>query len=165
MLKQIKRIHRLYETRFSFGASAAIITNLGLIVGLRTGSHAKFSIIGSMLVIALADNVSDSVGIHIYQESECLEQKEVWLSTFTNFFSRLLVSLTFIALVYFLPIGIGVVSSLIWGLSLLSFMSYMIAKDRGINPYWAICEHLCIALLVIIVSNFVGGIILSRIKF
>ena len=65
MIKLIKEKCRLYETRFSFGATAAIITNMALIAGLRTGDHAKVSIIGGMLIIAIADNISDSVGIHV----------------------------------------------------------------------------------------------------
>jgi len=162
MFKAIKEKCRLYETRFSFGATAAIITNLGLIAGLRTGVHAKISIIGAMLVIALADNISDSVGIHIYQESECLDIRETWVSTLTNFLTRVLVSLTFIFLVFFLPLKLAVWFSLIWGLLLLGFMSYKIAKDRGVNHYTAILEHVGIALLVILASNYAGKFIIGK---
>ncbi|MCX5706727.1 MAG: hypothetical protein NTW13_03580 [Candidatus Omnitrophica bacterium] len=162
MIKFIKDKCRLYETRFSFGATAAIITNLGLIVGLRTDVHAKISIIGGMLIIALADNISDSVGIHIYQESECIETREIWISTISNFITRLLVSLIFILLVIFLPIKIAVISSVVWGLFLLGAMSYKIAKDKGVNPYTALFEHVGIALLVIIASNFIGKLLIAR---
>ena len=164
MIKFIKEKCRLKDTRFSFGATAAIITNLALVVGLRTGEHARVSIIGGMLVIALADNISDSVGIHIYQESECLAQKEVWVSTLTNFISRLLVSLTFISLVLFLPLQLAVVGSLAWGLLLLSFISYRIARERKLSPYTAMLEHLIIAVLVILMSDFFGRLIISRFK-
>ena len=99
MINYIKNKYRLYQTKFSFGATSAIITSLGLIAGLDSLSHPKSGIIGGILVIALADNVSDSVGIHIYQESECIPDKEVWFSTFSNFFTRILVSSTFIVLV------------------------------------------------------------------
>ncbi len=165
MMNQIKRVRRLYETRFSFGAAAAIITNLSLITGLRTGAHAKLSIIGAMLVIALADNISDSVGIHIYQESECLETKEIWFSTLTNFLTRILVSLSFILLVLVLPMNTAVILSIIWGLLLLAAISYIIAKDRKINPYLAMLEHITIAIIVIIASDFVGKFIISRVQF
>jgi len=165
MVEAIKKICRLKETRFSFGATAAIITNLGLVAGLRTGEHAKVGIIAGMLVIALADNISDSMSIHIYQETECIETKEVWLSTFTNFLSRLLVSLTFILLVVSLPIKSAVVCSIIWGLLLLTMMSYAIAKDKKINPYLTILEHLAIAVAVIIVSDFAGRFLITKFKF
>lgn len=165
MMNQIKKMRRLYETRFSFGAAAAIITNLSLITGLRTGAHAKLSIIGAMLVIALADNISDSVGIHIYQESECLETKEIWLSTLTNFLTRILVSLSFILLVLVLPMNTAVILSIIWGLLLLAAISYIIAKDRKINPYLAMLEHITIAIIVIIASDFVGKFFINRVQF
>jgi VIT1/CCC1 family predicted Fe2+/Mn2+ transporter len=156
---------RLKQTKFSFGATSAIITNLGLITGLRTGAYAKLSIIGGILIIALADNISDSLGIHIYQESECLKAKEVWLSTFTNFLSRILVSLSFISLVYFLPIKAAVVYSILWGLLLLTMMSYTIAKKRKVNPYLAVFEHVGIAILVIIATNFVGQLLIGKFYF
>ena len=162
MLNNIANKCRLYQTRFSFGATSAIITNLSLIAGLNTLAHPKLSIIGGILLIALADNISDSAGIHIYQESECVTQKEVWLSTLTNFFTRLFVSLVFILLVALLPMNLAVPCSIAFGLGLLSFMSYTIAKDRGINPYSAIFEHLCIAILVIALSNFFGKWVISR---
>jgi len=165
MLSYVKDKCRLYQTKFSFGAVSAIITNLGLIVGLRTGEHAKLSIIVGILVIALADNIADSMGIHIYQESECLKTREVWLSTFTNFITRLLVSLTFILLVIFLPIRAGIACSLLWGLLLLAAISYTIAKDRRANVYLVILEHLVIAIIVIIASNFIGKLVINKIKF
>jgi VIT1/CCC1 family predicted Fe2+/Mn2+ transporter len=162
MINQVGKKCRLYETRFSFGATAAIITNLGLIAGLRTGDYAKLSIIGGMLVIALADNISDSVGIHIYQESECIDVRETWISTFTNFATRVFVSSTFIFLVFFLPLNIAVICSLVWGLLLLAIMSYIIAKDREINPYFAMLEHLIIAIIVIIGSDVIGRMVISK---
>ena len=162
MLNYIKSKCRLYQTKFSFGATSAIITNLGLIIGLDSLDHPKLSIVGGILVIAIADNISDSVGIHIYQESECIADREVWFSTLSNFFTRVLVSLTFIILVLALPIKLAVFCSIAWGLLLLTLMSYTIAKGRGVNPYKAILEHISIAILVIIASSFVGKLLISK---
>jgi len=164
MFNKLKNKCQFYQTKFSFGATSAIITNLGLIVGLRTGEHAKIGIIGTMLAIALADNISDSVGIHVFQESECLETHEIWVSTFTNFMTRILVSFSFIFLILVLPLNMAVVSALIWGLLLLAVLSHVIAKNKGINPYAAILEHISIAVLVIVASNFLGKIILAKLK-
>lgn len=77
MSNDLKNTVRPAPTRFSFGATSAIITNLGIITGLDTMTNPKLSIIGALLVIALADNLSDSFGIHIYQESEHIGKKEV----------------------------------------------------------------------------------------
>ena len=162
MLKRLRKHIRLYQTRFSFGSSSAIITNLGLIMGLDSGANAKYSILASILVIAIADNISDSFGIHMYQESERLNRAEVWISTSTNFVSRLLVSLGFMFLIYYLPLKTAVAFSLLYGLSLLMFLSYIIARDEKENPYFAMAEHLGIALLVIVLSELAGGMLLGK---
>ena len=162
MSNNLKNKVRLAQTRFSFGATSAIITNLGIITGLDTLTHPKLSIIGAMLVIALADNIADSFGIHIYQESEHIGKKEVWLSTLTNFFTRLLVSSTFIILIIVLPIKLAAICSIIWGLLILTAMTYTIAKQQKRNPYSAIFVHITIAVLVVVASNFVGAFIIAR---
>ena len=165
MTNDLQNTDRPHQTRFSFGATSAIITNLGIITGLDTLTHPKSSIIGVLLVIALADNLSDSFGIHIYQESEHVGKKEVWLSTFTNFLARLIVSSTFILLIVVLPIRAAVICSVIWGLSLLAVTTYTIAKQQKINPYSAILVHVGIAVLVVIASNFIGAFVISRFRF
>ncbi len=162
MIEYIKAKHRLYQTKISFGATSAVITNLGLITGLRNGAHAKLSIIGGILIIAFADNIADSLGIHVYQEAECLKAKEVWISTFSNFVTRVIVSLIFVLLVALLPMRMAVLFSLGWGLSLLAVLSYMIAKTRKTSTYVAVLEHLVIASIVIAASNFLGKFLLTR---
>lgn len=148
-------------TRYSFGSTSAIITNLALIIGLNTVSNAKLSIIGSLLMIGIADNVSDTLGIHIFQESEGLRQKQVWTSTFTNFFSRLLISLGFVFIIIFLPLSLAIIVSLIYGLFVLSVISYIIATNKKINPWLSIFEHLIIATIVITLSKIFGRLILN----
>jgi len=155
---------RRYQTKFSFGATSAIITNLGIITGLDTLSNPKLSIIAGMLVVALADNVADSFGIHIYQESECIDSKEVWFATLSNFCTRVFVSLTFIILVAVLPINLAVPSSICWGLALLAIMSYLIARNRKVNPYLEMFKHIIIAIFVIALSHFAGSYIISKFK-
>ena len=163
-MQKNKEKHRLSQTKFSFGATSAIITILGLITGLGALAHPKVSIIAGILAIAIADNISDSLGIHMYQESECIDRKEVWISTITNFLTRFLVSLTFIILIITLPMKLAVASSVIWGLMLLAVMSYTIAKNTDRHPFRAIFEHISIAILVIIVSHFIGKFVIEKLK-
>jgi VIT1/CCC1 family predicted Fe2+/Mn2+ transporter len=156
MLNYLKRQFRLTQTKFSFGATSAIISNLGLITGLQTLDHAKLSIVGGIIIIGIADNIADSFGIHMFQESECLKTKEVWISTLTNFLTRVSVSFSFIPLILFLSIKLAVISSVIWGLVLLSLLSYSIARREGRNPQWVIFEHIIIAVVVIFASSLAG---------
>lgn len=164
MLKNLINKCRRYQTKFSFGATSAIITNLGIITGLDTLIHPKLSIIASILVVALADNIADSFGIHIYQESECIDNREIWFSTLSNFLTRIFVSLTFIILVATLPLNLAVPCSICWGLTLLAVMSYAIAKDRKVNPYSEIFKHIVIAIFVITLSHFIGRYIINKFK-
>ncbi len=162
MLKKIFEKAHGWQTRFSFGSTSAIITNLALMAGLHSQTNAKVSIIGGILVIALADNISDSFGIHIYQESEKIETKEIWTSTFFNFTSRVIVSLSFVALFFLFPLNLAIILSMIWGLALLAIISYMIAKNENANPYLSIFTHLLIAIAVIGLSNIVGDLLIHR---
>jgi vacuolar iron transporter family protein len=148
-------------SKFSFGATSAIITCLAFIIGLSKSTHPQMSIIASLLVIAIADNISDSLGIHIYQESDLKKSSVVRTSTFYNFLTRFFVILIFILLVLILPINFAIISSIFWGVSLLIVISFYIAKEQKINPYKAIVEHVAIAVVVIILSNFVSEWILN----
>ena len=147
-------------TKFSFGATSAIITCLALIIGLSKSANPKLSIVASLLVIAIADNISDSLGIHIYQESDLKKSEVVRANTFFNFLTRFFVILIFILLVEFLPTGYAIIFSIIWGISLLIVLSYSIAKEQKVNPYKAIFEHVAVAVAVIFVSNFLSEWIL-----
>ncbi len=153
----------LHERRFIFGATTAVITNMGLVTGLFFSPNAKMNIIGSILVIALADNISDSLGIHIFQEAEKLKIKEVWLSTLTNFLTRFLVSMFFVLAIAFLPIQQAVVGLIVLGMGLLALISYFVARSQNRNPFIAIIEHIGIAVVVILASHWVGEWILGHI--
>ena len=147
-------------TRFSFGATSAIITCLALIIGLAKSPNPRFAIIGSLLVIAIADNISDSLGIHIYQESDLKKSEVVRTATLFNFLTRFGVILVFILLILLLPLFYASIFSVIWGISLLVLLSYYIALEQHNNPYKVILGHVAIAVVVIIISNYVSEWIL-----
>jgi VIT1/CCC1 family predicted Fe2+/Mn2+ transporter len=148
-------------TKFSFGITSAVVTSLAFIIGLSGISNPKMAIIGSLLVFAIADNISDALGIHIFQESDLKKPKIVAVSTFYNFFTRLFISAVFIVLVALLPTEYFIVSSLVWGIFLLSILSYKIGKEQKVNPYLTILRHLSIAVVVILVSFFLRTYIMN----
>ena len=129
---------------------------MGLIVGLNAATAQKTAIVGSLLIVALADNLTDSLGVHIYQESERLAEREAFRTTVANFATRLLVSLSFIAMVLLLPTPAAISLSIGWGLLLLASLSYLLAKARAANPISEICKHCAVALAVIALSTAVG---------
>ena len=84
---------------FTFGGTSAIVTSMGLIIGLQSATAPPPTIVSGLLVIALADNISDSPSIHMYQEADRLEGKGAFRTTLANFVSRLLVALSFVFIV------------------------------------------------------------------
>jgi VIT1/CCC1 family predicted Fe2+/Mn2+ transporter len=157
--------HKKFHSRknkYLFGSASAIITNLALIAGLYLSQNAKVNIIGGILVIALADNIADTLGIHIYQEAEGLASKEVWISSLTNFASRFFLSIIFILLFMVFSIETAALLSIILGLLLISGISYFIAIHKKKNPYVAVAEHIGVAFFVIILSRILGNMVIDR---
>lgn len=149
-------------TNYAYGGTSAIITNISLVIGFGSTHISKSGIIGGLLVIAIADNISDSLGIHIHQESERCSIKETFISTILNFTTRLLMSASFIAIVILFSIPAAQLISLIWGLAALAVFSYFIARRNRQNPLMEILKHIGIALLVIVASKYTAEIIHSR---
>lgn len=144
---------------FGFGLTSGIITTLGLIVGLNSGTHSKKVVLGGILLIAIADSLSDALGIHISEESEGKEntQKNIWRSTFSTVLFKFLFALTFAIPILLFSLQTAIIISIIWGLFLLSTFSCYIAKKRKESCLNAIFEHCLIAILVIIATYFIGN--------
>lgn len=150
--------------KFSLGATAAIITSMGLIAGLNFGIHAKAAIIGGLLVIALADNISDTFAIHIYKESETSDRAEIFTTTAGNFLVRLLITLSFVVLTLALPMSVLIYVESAWGLFLLALLSIHISNAKGTLAAKEIVLHLVLAILVVISSRCLGLLISHRLS-
>ncbi len=83
--------------------------------------------------------------------------KEIWEATFSTLFSKLVFALTFIVPVLVFELSQAILISIIWGFSVLSAFSFIIAKQQKENPWKVVIEHLVIGLVVIIVTYFVGN--------
>ena len=141
----------------SFGLTSGIITTLGMMVGLHSGTHSKLVVLGGVLTIAIADAFSDSLGIHISEEAENKHStKEIWESTIWTFLSKFLFALTFVIPILIFELSTAINVSIIWGLSVLCIISYFMAKSQKSNPLKVIIEHLIIAVLVIAITHIVG---------
>jgi VIT1/CCC1 family predicted Fe2+/Mn2+ transporter len=143
----------------SFGATSAVMTGVAIIIGLSGTVNAKMNIIIALLIIAVADNVTDSFGIHIHQESQSAPAKEVRRTTFMNFLARLLITAIFIFFIVLLPLGLAMVLSIILGLSVIVSLSYVISIHRKVSPYRVILQHLLLAVIVIVVSFLLRDVI------
>ncbi len=149
-------------TGITFGLTSGAITTLGLMVGLHSGTHSRLAVIGGILTIAIADAFSDALGIHISEESENVHtKKQIWASTAATFFSKFLFAGTFLIPVLLLELSTAMLVSVIWGISIVALLSYIVSRSQNINPWRAVGEHMLIALAVITATHFVGDWIRS----
>jgi VIT1/CCC1 family predicted Fe2+/Mn2+ transporter len=145
------------RTGICFGLTSAVITTLGLMIGLHSGTGSKMVVLGGILTIAIADAFSDALGIHVSEESENIHTtKQIWISTIATFMAKFIFALTFIIPVIFLPLLTAIIVSLVWGLSILTVLSYIIAKAQGERPWKVVGEHVLIAVVVIAITHVVG---------
>ena len=148
-------------SKFSFGATSSTVTSLGIVFGLLTSGNPRASVIGSLLVIALADNIADSLGIHIYRESTATKKENTRMFTISNFITRFGITLTFVALFAFLPVEYAVWSCMTIGIGILVFLSYLIGVQRKTSTLREVLIHLGVAIPVIIISHFLGQLIFT----
>ena len=147
----------------SFGMTSGIITTLGLIVGLHSGTKSRLVVIGGILIIAVADAFSDALGIHISEEFENRHTvKQIWTATISTFFSKFVFAITFVVPVLLFELSTAIIVSVIWGFLALSALSYKISKEQDVNSWKVISEHLLIATIVIAITHYLGGWILLR---
>jgi vacuolar iron transporter family protein len=148
-------------SKFSFGATSSTVTSLGIIFGLLSYSNPQASIIGSLLVIALADNIADSLGIHIYRETTATKKENTRMFTISNFVTRFGITLTFVVMFIVLPLSWAATTCVVIGLGILVFLSYLIGIQRKTSTIKEILVHLGIAIPVIIISHFLGQLIFT----
>ena len=144
-----------FKIGLGFGLTSGVITTLGLMMGLKSFTESKLIIIGGILTIAIADALSDSVGIHVAQESDHRTTKrDVWESSLSTFFSKFLITSSFLAPIVLFSLKTAVTINILWGISLLGTISYIIAKAQNKNPFFMVAEHLGIAIFVIVSASY-----------
>lgn len=140
-----------------FGLTSGIITTLGLMVGLYSGTKSQMVVIGGIITIAIADAFSDALGIHISEESEKKNTiNQIWAATLFTFISKFFFAMFFVMPVLLFDLKNAIAISIGFGLVVLGAVSYYIAKEQQSKPWKAILEHLFIALVVIIATYYVG---------
>ncbi|MBZ5549639.1 MAG: hypothetical protein LAO22_17065 [Acidobacteriia bacterium] len=143
-------------TRISFGGTAAIVTSMALMAGLESANAAKATEVSALLIAAVADNLTDSLSVHLYQESEGLERREAFVGTLANFATRLIVCISFVLMVLLFERRTAAVGGVVWGLSLLGVLSYMLARQRNVSALSEVAKHVGVAAVIVFVSKIIG---------
>lgn len=129
---------------------------MALIVGLDAVTAAKATVVTSLLIIGIGDNLTDSLSVHIYQESEKLAEQQAFRTTVANFFTRILVALSFVSLFTLFTPSMAIYLCVLWGFILLSGLSWLLARERDVSAFSEIWKHSAVALVVIVVSKALG---------
>lgn len=154
-----------FKTGLSFGLTSGVITTLGLMAGLHSGTHSRTVVIGGILTIAIADAMSDALGMHIAEESKNHGLvSEIWESTIATFAAKFLIAMTFVVPVLLLPLENAMIVSVGWGLTLLAVLSYFLARAQQIPAWKVITEHVVIGVSVIAITHYVGEWIQSTLS-
>lgn len=142
-----------------FGVTSGVLTTLGLIVGLYSGTGSRAAVAAGIATIAIADALSDALGIHVSQESAGSDPGSAWIAAATTFGAKVVFALSFLVPVLVLSLGIAVLVSIAWGLVLLTGFSWYVARLNRTSPISAIAEHLLVAAVVLAASQGVGMLI------
>jgi len=145
------------RTGIFFGATSGVITTIGLIAGLNAGTNSLVAVLGGIFVIAVADAMSDALGIHLAQEADPDSTGEhIWAATFWTFITKLAVSISFAVPLLFLPLQIAVAVSVGYGLLVITALSAFLARIQKVPMLPVVTEHLAIAIVVVAISHYIG---------
>ena len=146
------------RTGLFFGATSGVITTLGLITGLNAGTHSLTAVLGGILVIAVADAMSDALGIHLAEEADPnATTQHIWAATISTFFNKFIFAISFAVPLLMLPLSQAVIASIVWGMFVIIVLSYFLARTQKASPVAIIAEHLGIAILVVVFSHLIGA--------
>jgi len=146
------------RTGLFFGATSGVITTLGLITGLNAGTHSMTAVIGGIFVIAVADSMSDALGIHLAEESDPnATTHHIWSATISTFVNKFIFAISFAVPLLLLPLDQAVIASLLWGMLVIIVLSYFLARAQKASPVLIVAEHLGIAILVVVLSHLIGA--------
>lgn len=150
-------------TGTSFGLTSGVITTLGLIVGLHAGTNSRLAVVGGVITIAIADAMSDALGIHIAEETrDGRTAGHIWGATIATFISKFFMAVTFLVPFFLLPLGAAVVACVVWGMAVVILISERLAAARGEGRIKTIAEHLLISVVVVVTTHFVGVWVATR---
>ena len=151
----------------TFGSMDAIITVLGVIVGLGVIGDRTAVFVG-ILVAGIANSFGNAWGFHISEETENMHtRREVWMSTLFSFTGTLISTLILLMPVLLLPLGQAMLASVLIGVAMIILIGLGVGRIRGLDSPGClklVVEYVGISLVVIaiayVLGQFASGIVL-----
>ncbi|MBD3343127.1 MAG: hypothetical protein GF353_28780 [Candidatus Lokiarchaeota archaeon] len=161
MGKLNKFYHFLYDLlgTTSFGISAAILSILGLMLGIYAALSTKIAIISSIVSLALADSLADTYALYSQKKMKGFSSKKALRFGFSNFLSRFLLTSSFILPFLFLETLLSILINLIIGFIVLIILNLLISIYQESNKIKSLAKSILFSLIVLFGSYFVGTLI------
>ena len=147
-----------------FGITSAIITTLGIIVGMHGGTNLREVVIGAVLIIAFSDSLADSLGIYFSEKAAGKNPNQAITAMISAFLGKILFALTFLIPILLFNLHLAIIIDIIYGMILLGVYSYYTAKDKNESTIKTIIFHIVLAIFVISAAHLLGLWINSRFK-
>ena len=159
-MKKRFRLDGSVRKGLSYGVVSGVVTTLGLMIGLIGSGASKNTAIAGVLTIAFADALSDSLGMHVSEESNKKSSaRQIWRTTFATAFGKMFLGISLALPIIIFPLNVGVIVDVIYGAVALILISYFIAKKNGEKIQNVLFEHLLIGFVVIAGSLMIGKLI------
>ena len=159
-MKKKFRLDGSVRKGLSYGVVSGVVTTLGLLIGLIGSGASKNTAIAGVLTIAFADALSDSLGMHVSEESnKNSTNRQIWRATISTAVGKMVFGLSFVLPIVVMPITLAVIVDMVWGIIALSVISYVIAKNNKEKVSSVLIEHIGITIIVVIGSFLIGKLI------
>ncbi len=148
-----------FKKGLSFGITSGVITTIGLMVGLDAATSSRIAVIGGIVSIAVADALSDALGVHMFEEASKKTEKQIWESSTATFLAKFIFAISFIVPMLLFELQTAVLIGVLWGLVLITMLSYKLALLNKESPAKEIGTHLVLTLVVLVLTRLVGMLV------
>ena len=152
-------MRKSFEKGFSFGLTSAVITTMGLMLGLNSATSSKLAVVGGVVSLAFADGFSDAVAVHALVEAEGKKGRQVWEAALAAFVSKFFLPLVFLIPIIFFALDKAILVSIGLGLVLTAVLGYAISTIQKEKASRVITEHVGLAIIVLIITHYVGKVV------
>ena len=155
-------LHRAAEKagKYSYGICSGVLTTLGIIVGLNSATASELAVLSGIAVIAFCDSLSDAMGMYASKRTERGNSSKSALTAALNtFIGKVVFTLTFMVPFILLGFDSAVIASIVWGLLLLTFVSFEISFMQHENLFKTVFKNLGTGVVIIVSSHYIGHLI------
>jgi len=142
---------------YVFGISSAVLTTLGIVVGINAATSSRTAIIAGIVGVAVAESCSDAFSMYSLKRSERgVSTRAALRGAIATWLAKATFALTFIIPFLLLDFSPALITSLVWGVALLTFVNIQIAFVQQTPIARTVARNILFAFAVIALSYYAG---------